>query len=99
MLINPLNAELNPICHLLELLGAHHILHVSRVRVKTHTLTPCESIRQTDAELLRAQVYAVCRAAITWSVWLTLTFIRLSFFHIIVKLMSVLTVYVQLLQL
>jgi hypothetical protein len=31
---NPLNAELNPICHLLALLGAHHILHVSRVRVK-----------------------------------------------------------------
>ena len=29
---NPLNAELNPICHLLALLGAHHILHVSRVR-------------------------------------------------------------------
>jgi len=31
---NPLNAELNPICHLLALLGAHHILHVSRIRVK-----------------------------------------------------------------
>jgi len=31
--ISPLNAELNPICHLLALLGAHHILHVSRVRV------------------------------------------------------------------
>jgi hypothetical protein len=31
--INPLNAELNPICHLLALLGAHHILHVSRVRI------------------------------------------------------------------
>jgi len=29
-----LNAELNIICHLLALLGAHHILHVSRVRVK-----------------------------------------------------------------
>jgi hypothetical protein len=29
-----LNSELNPICHLLELLGAHHILHVSRIRVK-----------------------------------------------------------------
>jgi len=27
---NPLNAELNPTCHLLALLGAHHILHVSR---------------------------------------------------------------------
>jgi hypothetical protein len=30
---NPLNADLNPICHLLALLG-HHILHVSRIRVK-----------------------------------------------------------------
>jgi len=32
--INPLNAELNPICHLLALLGAHLIFHVSRIRVK-----------------------------------------------------------------
>ena len=31
--INALNAELNPICHLLALLGAHHILHISRIRV------------------------------------------------------------------
>jgi hypothetical protein len=31
---NLLNAELNPICHLLALLGAHLILHVSRIRVK-----------------------------------------------------------------
>jgi len=30
---NPLNAELNPICHLLASLGTHHILHVSRLRV------------------------------------------------------------------
>jgi hypothetical protein len=29
------NAELNLICHLLTLLGAHHILHVSRVRVNS----------------------------------------------------------------
>jgi hypothetical protein len=28
-----LNAELNPICHLLALLGAHPIFHVSRIRV------------------------------------------------------------------
>jgi len=33
--INPLNAELNPICRLLALLGAHHILHISRIRVNT----------------------------------------------------------------
>jgi hypothetical protein len=32
--VNLLNAELNPICHLLALLGAHHIFHVSRLRVK-----------------------------------------------------------------
>jgi len=31
--LNPLNAELNPICHLLALLVAHHILHVSGLRV------------------------------------------------------------------
>ena len=33
VLINPLNAELNPIRHLLALVGARHIVHVSRVRV------------------------------------------------------------------
>ena len=33
--VNPLNAELNPICYLLALLGAHHFLHVSRIRVKS----------------------------------------------------------------
>jgi len=33
--INPLNSELNPICHFLALLRAHHILHVSSVRVKS----------------------------------------------------------------
>jgi len=33
-LLDPLNAELNPICHLLAILGAHHILNISRIRVK-----------------------------------------------------------------
>ena len=36
--INSLNAELNPICYLLALLGAHCFLHVSRIRVKSLTL-------------------------------------------------------------
>jgi hypothetical protein len=31
--LNPLNAKLNPICHLLALSGAHPVLHVSRIRV------------------------------------------------------------------
>jgi len=35
--INPLKPELNPICYLLALLGAHHFLHDSRIRVKLLT--------------------------------------------------------------
>jgi hypothetical protein len=34
ILINPLNAELNPICHLLTLLGGATIVVVGRLRVK-----------------------------------------------------------------
>ena len=37
LIINPLNAELNPICYLLALLGAHRFLHVSRIRFKLLT--------------------------------------------------------------
>jgi hypothetical protein len=44
--INPLNAKLNPICHLLALIGAHHILHVSRIRVKI--LQEQQNIRNED---------------------------------------------------
>ena len=33
--LNPLNAELNPICYLMALLRPHHFLHVSRIRVKS----------------------------------------------------------------
>ena len=40
---NPLNAKLNPICHLLALL-AHHILHVGGLRVNI-TLQGCERIK------------------------------------------------------
>jgi hypothetical protein len=36
--VNPLNAELNPIRHLLAFFGAHHTLHISRIRVKTFLL-------------------------------------------------------------
>jgi len=43
--LNPLNAELNPICHLLALLGVHHFLHVSRIRVKSLTLRLLSYIR------------------------------------------------------
>ena len=39
--ISPLNAELNPICNLLALLGAQRILHVSKIRVKFFFSTTC----------------------------------------------------------
>ena len=35
--INPLNAELNPICHLLALLGGATVVVVSRLRVNRHS--------------------------------------------------------------
>ena len=37
--ISCLDAELNPICHFLALLGGHLILHVSRIRVNYPSLT------------------------------------------------------------
>jgi hypothetical protein len=43
-LFNPLNPELNPICSLLALLGAHHFLHVSRIRVKDAACYVCEPL-------------------------------------------------------
>jgi hypothetical protein len=36
-MFSPLNAELNPIRHLLVLIGARHIVHVSRIRVNVTT--------------------------------------------------------------
>jgi hypothetical protein len=33
--IDSLNGDLNPICHLLPLLGGRRIFHISRIRVKT----------------------------------------------------------------
>jgi hypothetical protein len=35
--INPLNSELNPMCHLLALVEAHPIFRVSRIRVNNTT--------------------------------------------------------------
>jgi hypothetical protein len=49
--INPLNAELNPICPLLALLRAHHILYVSRMRVKV-----CKCIKDNNILFLSAEL-------------------------------------------
>jgi hypothetical protein len=51
--INPLNAEINPIRHMLALLGAHHILHVSRIRVNMRVK---RSIRKDKRNWINKQV-------------------------------------------
>ena len=65
--INPLNAELNPICHLLALLGARHILHISWIRVNglLHNLIQagCHERRSTCRTVLRSH----CRKLLTFS--------------------------------
>ena len=48
--INPLNAKLNPICHLLALLGAHTILHVSRISVKNGE-KKCKELNNRSREI------------------------------------------------
>jgi hypothetical protein len=48
--INSLNANLNPICHLLALLGAHLILHVSRIRV--NIITQYKPTKSTFSKLI-----------------------------------------------
>ena len=46
IIFNSLNSQLNPICHLLALLGAHHIVHVSRIRFKAHAAVSIHKIVQ-----------------------------------------------------
>jgi len=57
--INPLNPELNPMCCLLALLGAHHFLHVSRIRVTSLTF------RQLMSYIYGAPILDVSRSHTT----------------------------------
>ena len=64
MLFNPLNTELNPICHLLALLGGATIVVVSRLRVKKvniilHDVTEIK-IRDFMFELKYSSNYLYC---------------------------------------
>jgi hypothetical protein len=65
--LNRLKAELNPICHLLPLLGAHHILHVSRIRVNC----PEErrpQLHPREASNLETRRFIKVRIALFWDV-------------------------------
>jgi hypothetical protein len=58
---NPLNAQLNPICHLLALLGDHHILHVSGLRVKAYWLRDApNSLTFNNCRLCPHCIYVFC---------------------------------------
>ena len=50
---NTLNTELNATCHFLALLGAYHILHVSRIRVNIGAPSDHEGCEGTRQKLKR----------------------------------------------
>jgi hypothetical protein len=56
---NPLNAELNSICHMLALLEAHHILHISKIRDK-YMITICVLDERVVAGLRATVDYGCC---------------------------------------
>ena len=58
-LFYPFNPKLNPICYLLALLGAHHFLHGSRIRVKLLTL------RRLMSYIYGAPIFYVSRSHTT----------------------------------
>jgi len=56
---NGFNAELNPICHLLALLGVHHILHVSEIRVNVLYVVRIFFVK-TNLNPLHAELNPIC---------------------------------------
>ena len=52
---NPLNAELNPIRHLLALVGGRHIVHVRRIRVNKLTLASRQYLWKVFTKITRAE--------------------------------------------
>jgi len=60
-IINSLNVKLNSICHLLLLLGAHHILRVSKIRVKNGTETSVPNYQSTLRNIPEEQISQLLR--------------------------------------
>ena len=67
-LVNPLNVELNPICHLLVLLGACYIHHVSRIRVNYPRHPSTEVRRDIQGTEVRSYIFLNHNV---WIIWFT----------------------------
>jgi hypothetical protein len=78
--INHLNAELNSICHLLALLGAHPILHISRIRVNSYksVITRYLNFPRTVYEFaLIPYTLHLCFSPSNWSLTVTVGTIKI----------------------
>ena len=75
--INPLNAELNPVRHLLALVGARHIVHVSRIRVNPLN-TELNPVRHLLALVAARHIVHVSRIRVNVSK-LTMTLLVFNF--------------------
>jgi hypothetical protein len=84
--IDPLNAELNPICHLLAFLGAHHIFHVSRIRVNvsTYALSIKKIVQLINPSLYKNDVNyrCVCCSELRWGGGQLLVCFASAFIHV-----------------
>jgi len=59
-IFNPLNVELNPICHLLALLGAHHIFYVSGLRVNLKFGNEAQALRLAVNKVRSITIMTAC---------------------------------------
>jgi hypothetical protein len=70
---NPLNGKINPICHLLAVLGPHHILHFSRIKVNlvrnTGNKEPILRPRCIGPGGVRNQIlfYSILHSIVSWN--------------------------------
>ena len=78
-----LKAELNPICHLLALLGSHRILHVSRIRVNV-TLRFMVLRAHPEKEVVgSAFKFGIAKYKIVnWPPWILNSWFRASWFNV-----------------
>ena len=67
-ILNPLSAEYYTTCHFMALVGAHHILHVSGIRVKfvRHILFPSHICATCPAHLI---VLSLASLTISYKLW------------------------------